>query len=76
MMTRYPLKDPNAMIRLGLVILILFNLCNYVFTSRQIFSEGVRDGFTGLLFGLAAGFLLLGLKVQSRGQGSDDGRCA
>lgn len=76
MNSRYKLKNPSSKIRLGLVFLILFNLSNYFLTSRQLLSGGVRDGFTGILFGVSAGCLLLGLRLKSRGPGPDGGRCA
>ena len=60
----YRLRNPSTMIRAGLVFLILFNLSSYFLGSRAVVSEGLADGMTGLLFGISAGLLLLGIKVK------------
>jgi hypothetical protein len=72
MNTRYRLKNPNTMIHVGLVFLILANLWKYVVTSRALLSERLTDGTTGLLFGVSIGCLLLGiwLKNHRRSDGS------
>ena len=67
-------KDYSVVFRGGLLFLILANLSRRFFHPGATFSEGFVDAFTGLLFGLAIGLLLLSVSMKRR-QRSDDRRC-
>lgn len=68
---RKKLQDPNLLMRLGMVFLILASLANYFLHPTSRFSEGALDGTKGLLYGLSIGFLML--SVWRRGRKSSNG---
>jgi len=63
---REKMKDPNLVLRLGLVFLVLAMLTNYFLHPTARFSEGFTDGMKGLFFGLAIGLMLLSISLRKR----------
>jgi MFS-type transporter involved in bile tolerance (Atg22 family) len=57
---------PNAMVRVGLVFLILASLAKWFLHRGPYRAEGLADGVTGFLFGVSIGAMLLGLYLHSR----------
>ncbi len=51
----------NKLTLTGLWFLVIANLAKWGTTHTQL-SESLRDGGTGLLYGISFGFLLLGLR--------------
>ena len=62
MILRKRLKDPRVMVRIGAAFLLLANLSHFFVRPTDDFWQGVGDGATGALFGIAFGCLLLGLR--------------
>ena len=56
----------KVVMTVGLVLLIVANLGNYVMHRGNAFPETVADGGSGFLFGLAIGTLLLGIAMNAR----------
>ena len=50
----------------GLALLIVANLGNFLLHRGDAYSETVADGGSGFLFGLAIGTLLLGIAMSAR----------
>jgi hypothetical protein len=65
------LKDPNTLIRIGLVFLIIAGLSRW-FLRPADFSEGVIDAAKGFLYGVAIACLLLGLWKNRGRTGKSD----
>jgi hypothetical protein len=61
------LKDPKALIRVGLVFLILASAWRWWFShpSADVSARWI-DGVNGLLYGVSIGCLLLGLNRNRR----------
>ena len=65
MILRKKLKEPKAMVRIGLIFLLLANLWPLFFRfvhPATDFWQGFGDGMRGALFGISFGLLLLGIK--------------
>ena len=63
---RDKMKDPNVVLRLGMMFLILAGLANRFLHPTASFSEGMTDGIKGLLYGLSIGFMLLSVWRRGR----------
>ena len=72
MILRKRLKDPNALIRIGMLFLLLASLWRWFLHPTAHFSAGIIDGATGLLYGVSIGCLLLGLKRNGRRRSTTD----
>jgi hypothetical protein len=66
MLMRNRVKNPDAIIRIGLVFLILASLWRWFVHANATLSEGIVDGGTGLLYGVTIGALLLGIWLKAR----------
>lgn len=66
MTVRKKLKEPGVQIRIGLGFLILASLTKWLVQPGAALSDEWTDGVTGLLYGLAIGFMLLGIWRKSR----------
>ncbi len=60
------MKDPNLVMRLGLVFLIIALIANRFIHPAAIVNDGWTDGIKGLLYGLAIGFMLLSVYRRGR----------
>ena len=60
------MKDPNLVLRLGLMFLIVAMLANRFIHPAAIVSDGWTDGIKGLLYGLAIGLMLLSVYRRGR----------
>jgi hypothetical protein len=58
------MKNPDTVMRIGLLFLILASLSRWFFQSHPGFPETLADGGTGLLYGLAIGSLLLSIRMK------------
>jgi peptidoglycan/LPS O-acetylase OafA/YrhL len=65
------LKRPEAQIQTGLIFLGLASLSKWFLQPGDALSDQWTDGVTGLLYGLAIGFMLLGVWRKSRRGKSD-----
>ena len=59
-------KDPDTVIRIGLVFLILASLAHWFLRPGANLSEDFTDGATGFLYGVSIGCVLLGLELNRR----------
>ena len=66
MTLRQRLKEPGIQIRTGLAFLILASLSKWFLRPGAGLSDAWTDGITGLLYGVAIGFMLLGIWRNSR----------
>jgi len=66
MILRRKTADPNFVLRLGLVFLILASMGRYFLRPGGDFSQGMVDGATGFLQGIAIGTLLLAAWMGGR----------
>ena len=57
---------PGALVP-GLVLLAIANAGSYLLRRSGTFSEGVVDGASGVLMGIAIGAMLLGIWITTRG---------
>ena len=62
------LKDPDAMIRAGLVLLVVANVAQWILLrgGAGLASSGLAGAATGLAWGLSFGLILVGLRRRSR----------
>lgn len=63
---RERMKDPNLVMRLGLVFLIIALLANRFIHPAAIVNDGWTDGIKGLFYGLAIGLMLLSVYRRSQ----------
>ena len=61
-------KDPDAMIRAGLVMLIVANVAQWLLLrgGSDLAWSGLAGAATGLAWGLSFGLILVGLRRRSR----------
>jgi hypothetical protein len=77
MILRKPIKDPDALIRIGLLFLILASLARGVLHPSAEVPERLADGATGLLYGISIACMLLGVRMNARrGSTTHAGPCA
>lgn len=62
MLLRKTAENPQLLLRVGLLFLVLANLAQYLVPRLANLPENVADGGMGLLYGLAFGLLLLSLR--------------
>jgi len=60
------MKDPNLVMRLGLMCLIIALLANRFLHPTAYLSDGWTDATKGLLYGLAIGLMLLSVYRRAR----------
>lgn len=68
MIFRHRLKDPDRLMRIGWLFLILASLWKYFVHSEVAFWGNFMDGVTGMLYGISMAGLLVGLRAKSRGR--------
>jgi hypothetical protein len=73
MILRNRLRQTRNLFRLGAACLLLANLSRWFVHPAAKLSQGIIDGATGMLFGLAIGLMLWAIIVKSRQQRSDGG---
>ena len=66
MQFRSKMKEPNFVMRLGMIFLVLAMLANRFLHPMPVLNEGVTDGFKGLLYGLSIGLLLFSIQLRGR----------
>jgi hypothetical protein len=66
MLLKMNLKDPNFLMRLGLVVMLLAHASLWFLAPRVDFWRGFVDGLTGALFGISFGCLLLAIRINGR----------
>jgi hypothetical protein len=59
-------KEPKFMFRVGAAGLLLANLSRWFLHPAADFSQGLVDGATGMLFGLAIGLMLVAVRLYSQ----------
>ena len=65
-------KPFNRLISLGLILLAIANISKWLLERHTSMPEGPRDGFSGLLFGMAIGCTLLGIwRMRRSGPGRE-----
>jgi hypothetical protein len=65
----------NRLMFVGLMFLAVANVVRLVVERHTSMPEGPRDGLFGLLFGLAIGCLVLGIRRMRSAPPSDGQRC-
>jgi hypothetical protein len=58
------LKTPSAMMRLGLVFMILAQISNYLLRRSGLLSENLVDLISGFFFGLTIATLMLSVVMR------------
>lgn len=67
MMLNSRVKDPDTMMRIGLVCLVLANLSHFFLRPGGRLGQDLVDGVFGLLIGLTIGCLLVSIRRRGRG---------
>jgi len=67
MIFRKRLKDPQVMMFIGMVVLVLGNTMQIV--GRYVNNEALVDGTRGFFLGIAISLLLLSVRLKARGAG-------
>lgn len=62
MLLRKTAENPQLLLRVGLLFLVLANLTHYFLPRLATLPGNVADGGMGLLYGLAFGLLLLSIR--------------
>lgn len=75
MIFRNRLKDPNAMIRIAMVCLLLASLSRWFLHPSPDFLRGLVDGMTGMLYGIFIALSLLAIRLNVRRNRGDDSTC-
>lgn len=70
---RERLENPCALIRIGLVFMVLANLSTRFLIPAGDLGQGLADGVMGALFGISFGCLLLGMRLSCRKRRGDRG---
>jgi hypothetical protein len=70
---RNRLREPRFMFRIGAACLLLANLSRWFLHPAADFSQGLVDGATGMLFGLAIGLMLMAVRLNCRQNRSGGG---
>ena len=60
------IKDPNLMIRIGLVALAVASVATYVIQRKSSLPESIADPVSGFLYGVAIATTLLGIHRRAR----------
>ncbi|HVT04523.1 MAG TPA: hypothetical protein VHL58_14240 [Thermoanaerobaculia bacterium] len=78
MILRNELKDPAALIRIGMGCILIFNVTHWCVHPTAIFWRDVVDGVSGAVLGIAIGTLLLAARMNGRRRrrGIGDTSCA
>ena len=71
MMLKSRMKDPDTMMRIGLVCLVLANLSHFFLHPGGRLGQDLVDGVFGLLIGLTIGCLLVSIWRRGRGDSGD-----
>ncbi|HEU4889174.1 MAG TPA: hypothetical protein VFV49_14910 [Thermoanaerobaculia bacterium] len=66
MLLKTKLKDPNVLMRVGLVVMLLAHASLWFLAPRVDFWRGFVDGVTGALFGISFACLLLAARINGR----------
>ena len=72
MALREQIKTPRFQVQIGLVFLIIASLSKWFVQPRVSLPDEWTDGMTGLLYGIAIGFMLLGTWRKNRPDRSDE----
>jgi hypothetical protein len=75
MIFRNRLQDPNAMIRLAMVCLLLASLSRWFLHPSQDIWRDLLDGVTGMLYGIFIALSLLAISVKVRRNRGGDSTC-
>jgi len=60
------LKDPDALMRIGMACLWLGSLSHWFLHPTTHYGQSLVDGVFGVLFGVSIGSLLLSLRLSGR----------
>lgn len=63
---RNAVKNPQTMIRIGLLFLVLASFARMFLHPGPHFSRGMVDGILGFLYGISIGLLILGLRKRQQ----------
>lgn len=66
MIVRKAMKNPDSLLKSGMLFLILFNTTNYVLRRHFAVNEDVTDFASGALLGIAMSLLLLSIWIRGR----------
>lgn len=75
MFFRNRLNDPNAMIRIGMVCLLLASLSRWFLHPGPGRLGDLFDGVTGMLYGIFIALSLLAIRLKVRRNRGDDSTC-
>ena len=66
MLIRKSIKDPNMLLMLGCVALVVANVGQYLLNRDHAVRESIADPVSGFLFGVAIATLLLAIVARRR----------
>jgi hypothetical protein len=75
MIFRNRLKDPNSMIRIAMVCLLLASLSRWFLHPNTNIWGDLVDGVTGMLYGIFIALSLLAISLNVRRNRGDDRPC-
>ena len=67
-------EQPNKLLTLGMMALVVANVGGYVIRRKLGLPESVADPVSGFLFGVAIALTLIGVRRQVRGRKNGDSR--
>ena len=70
---RYGLKNPETIIRVGLVSLVLASLSRWFLHPNANLGPELIDATNGVLYGVSIGCILLGISRRHSGRGDRPG---
>lgn len=66
MLLRYGSRNPNRVLQIGLMALVLANIASYLVQRKSAVSESVADPVIGFAYGVAIATTLLGVHLRAR----------
>jgi len=75
MIFRNRFQDPNSMIRVAMVCLLLASLSRWFLHPSSNALGDLVDGITGMLFGIFIALSLLAIRINARRNRGDDSHC-
>jgi hypothetical protein len=71
---RYRLRNPDTIMRVGLVCLVIASLSRWFLHPAATVVGNLVEGMTGVMFGLSIGCLLLAARLNGRRRRGEENR--
>lgn len=66
MCMQQPGSDPNRLLTVGLMALVIANVGSWVIQRKLVLPESIADPVVGFLYGIAIAMMLFGIRLRSR----------